>query len=289
MPTLLVYGLINSIILMLYAVGFGLTYGVSGLANFAHGGFYILAGYLAWCLLKLVGLPFLLSAALSVIVTGLLGIAIYYALLARVKGLILTEVVITFALGNAILEFLFWKGVYGMEHSLPPLIRGGFEIAGVGLDYQRLFIIGGGLVLIGALWAFGHHTRTGLACRAISQNERTALTLGVESDWTAALSLSLGSALAAIAAILILPTALIEAAHGYEVLVYAVTIAIVGGLGSTLGIVVASFLIGYAQVIVANFISGEWMIVVPLLAIILVLIAKPSGLFGKFKELEERI
>ena len=289
MATLLIYGFTNSAVYMLYAIGFGFTYGVSGVANFCHGGIYILSGYLFWCLLRLAGLPFFLSAVLAIILTALLGLGIYYGLLIRVRGLILAEIIITFALGIAILEFLYWIGVYGMEYSLPSFIRGGIEIRGVGLDYQRLFVVGMGLVLIVFLWFFSHHTRAGLACRAISQEERTALSLGIESDWTAALSLALGGALAAIAALVVLPLGVMEAAQGYEILIYALTVVVVGGLGSTMGIVVASFVIGYSQLIMAHFISAEWMTVVPLVFVILILLTKPSGLFGKFKELEERV
>ena len=74
----LIYGLINSVILALYAVGFSLTYGISGLANFAHGAFYILSGFTVWTLLYTVGLPLWLSALLSVAIIALLGFVFYW-------------------------------------------------------------------------------------------------------------------------------------------------------------------------------------------------------------------
>jgi branched-chain amino acid transport system permease protein len=82
---------------------------------------------------------------------------------------------------------------------------------------------------------------------------------------------------------------MMEATVGYEVLIYALAVAIVGGLESTSGMVVASFIIGFGQRLTASYIGPKWMIIVPLAAIVLVLAVRPSGLFGKFKELEERV
>lgn len=285
----LIYGTITSIVLALYTIGFSLTYGISGLANFAHGALYILSGFVAWSFINQANLPFFLSALLAILISGLIGFAFYWGLLLRVRGIALSELIVTFAAGIAILELLMWKGFYGIEYSLPLFLRGGIEIKGVAIDYQRLFVIGTGILLLILLWLFVHHTKIGLAFRGIAQNERTALSLGIESDWIGALSLALGSALAAVAAVVILPMGIMESAIGYEVLIYALAVAIVGGLESTSGMIGASFILGFGQVVTARYIGARWMIIVPLSAIILVLAIRPSGLFGKFKELEERV
>ena len=287
--SLLIYGLINSVILALYAVGFSLTYGISGLANFAHGALFILSGFAAWIFINSAGLPFALAAVLSVVVTAGLGFIFYWVLLLRVRGIALAELIVTFAAGVAILEFLTWKGFYGIRYSLPLFVRGGVEIGGVGVDYQRLFVLGTSVVLVILLWVFVHHSKIGLAFRAMAQNERTALSVGIESDWIGSLSLAFGSALAAIAAIVVLPLGMMEATIGWKVLIYALAVAIVGGLESTLGMIAGSFIIGFGQVAAAKYVGAKWMVIVPLAAIVLVLAIKPSGLFGKFKELEERV
>ena len=123
----------------------------------------------------------------------------------------------------------------------------------------------------------------------IAQNERTALSFGIESDWIGSLSLAFGSALAGVAAVVILPMGIMEPTIGYNVIIYALAVAIVGGLESTTGMIAASFIIGFGQIITAKFLGARWMIIVPISAIILVLAIRPSGLFGKFKELEERV
>jgi branched-chain amino acid transport system permease protein len=287
--SLLIYGTITSIILALYAVGFSLAYGISGLANFAHGALYILTGYSVWAFLNQLGLPYFLSAILSVIIIGFLGFALYWGLLLRVRGVPLAELIVTFAAGIAILELLMWKGFYGIQYSLPLFVRGGVKLGGVAVDYQRLFVIGTGIFLVVSLYLFVHHTKTGLAFRGMAQNERTALSVGIESDWIGSLSLACGAALAAVAAVVVLPLGVMESAIGYEVLIYALAVAIIGGLESTSGMIVGSFIIGFGQVATARYLGPKWMIIVPLTAIILVLAVRPSGLFGQSKELEERI
>lgn len=289
LPSILIYGLINSVILALTALGFSLTFGISGVANFAYGGFYILSGFLLWILLNYLKFPFILAILLTIGIVGLLGFITYWVILLRVRGIALSEVIATFALGVGILELFRWMGFVTYEFTLPYLKKGMIMIAGVPIDYQRLFIIGIGLALVVFLYFFTHHTRIGLSFRGIAQNERTAIALGIRSDRTAALSLAFGCAMGAAAAVIILPLGIISINTGYEVLLIAVAVGIVGGLESVSGILVASLLLGYTQVFTGTYLKPEWMMVVYLAAIVIVLTIKPSGLFGKFKELEERV
>jgi len=289
LSSILIYGLINSVILALTAIGFSLTFGISGVANFAYGGFYILSGFLVWMLLHYLKFPFLLAIVVTVGAVGLLGFITYWVILSRVRGIALSEVIATFALGVGILELFRYLGFVTYEFTLPYLKKGTIFLAGVPIDYQRLFIIGIGLALVLFLYFFTHHTRIGLSFRGIAQNERTAISLGIRSDRTAALSLAFGCAMGALAAILILPLGIISINTGYEVLLIAVAVGIVGGLESVSGILIASLILGYTQVFTGTYLKPEWMMVVYLAAIVLVLTIKPSGLFGKFKELEERV
>jgi branched-chain amino acid transport system permease protein len=287
--SIIIYGLVNSVILALISMGFSLTFGISGVANFAYGGFYLLSGFLVWILLNYLKFPFALAIVVTVGAVGFLGFATYWVILLRVRGIALSEVIATFALGVGILELFRWMGFVTYEFTLPYFKKGTVMIAGVPVDYQRLFIVGIGLALVLFLYFFTHYTRIGLAFRGIAQNERTAISLGIRSDFTAALSLAFGSAMASVAAIVILPLGIISINTGYEVLLIAVAVGIVGGLESVPGILVASLILGYAQVITGTYFSPEWMMVVYLAAIVIILSIKPSGLFGKFKELEERV
>ena len=289
LPSLLVYGLINSVTLAITALGFSLTYGISRLANFAHGALYVLAGFSAWFFLNRLQLNYYLAAALAILLTSLIGAAIYRLALIRVRGMPLLEIIVTFALGSAALEALRYFGFFGSHYSLPPMIRGSINLLGVPVDLQRvaLVVVGASLVLF--LWLFTRHTRIGLAFRAMAQDEQAAMMLGIDSDFMATLSLALGSALVALAAMVVLPLSFIATESGSNILVSSIAVCILGGLESTAGVVVASLLIGYAQIVTVTYLGPHYQMIVALLAILLTLIVKPSGLFGQQKELEERV
>lgn len=284
----LIYGLINSVVLMLVALGFSVTFGISGVANFAYGALYIMAGYLAWLGLHALHLPYWLAAPAAVLITAGLAALMYWFILLRVRGLVVSEVIATFGVGLAILELFRYLGFIGFEYTLPQM-DASLSIGETVVDAQRLLIVAAGLALAGFLWLFTHHTKMGLAFRGIAQDERTSLTLGINTDKIAAFSVAFGAGYAALAALVILPLGTIAVNEGYNVLVNALAVCIVGGLGSTVGIIVASLLIGYAQILTATYLETHWMMIVSLVAILLILVIKPSGLFGVHKELEERI
>lgn len=285
----LIYGFVNSVILALVALGFNLTFGISGVANFSYGALYILAGFLSWILLNSLGLPYWLSIAVSVLGTAFLAGMLYRLFLLRLRGLVISEVIATFGLGLAILEIFRYLGFIGFEYSLPKIVGGSMSLGGVYVDYQRLVIVGLGIGLSVFLFVFTRHTKMGLAFRGIAQDELTALSLGINSDRMTVLSVGFGAGFAALAAVAILPLGTISVSSGYDVLINALAVCIVGGLGSTAGVIAASFMIGYAQMITATYLATHWIMIVSLLAILVILVIRPSGLFGVHKELEERI
>jgi branched-chain amino acid transport system permease protein len=286
---ILIYGTINSIALALYALGFAMVYGVSRLPNFAHGALYVLSGFIVWTFLNTLGLAYPVSIILAMLVTGVLGALLYQFVLIRVRGMEISEIIASYAIGLAILEGLRWGGFKGMTYTLPAFIDGSTMIAGIPVDYQRLCVVGLGVLIVAGLWLFTHYTRIGLALRGMAQDERAAMMLGIDSDLMALMAMGLGSMLAALAAILLLPLGNIVVESGYNVLILAIAVCIVGGLGSWAGAVLAAFLIGFAQILTVVYLGTHFQMVVALLAIILTLILKPSGLFGRQKELEERV
>jgi branched-chain amino acid transport system permease protein len=285
----LVYGLVNSAVLVLLALGFGLTFGVAGISNFAHGSLYILAGYLAWACAHVLRLPSALGAAVAVAGSAAFGALLYRVALLRVRGQALSEVMVTFGVSLVILELFRFLGLVGFGYTLPAFVEGTVQIGETSLDVQRLLIVLLAAGLVGLLWLFTHHTRMGLAFRGIAQNEDTALSLGIDADRAATWSVAFGSGLAAVAALAVLPLGTIAPEGGYDVMLQALAVSIVGGLGSTVGIVLASVLIGFAQTLTATYLETHWMILVSLIAILVVLVVKPSGLLGRQKQLEERI
>ena len=286
---IVVYGVINSLVLALMSLGFALVYSISRLPNFAHGALYVAAGYMVWLLLHGAGLPYGVSIVLGIIATSLVGALIYRFIIMRIRGMEISEIIGTYAIGLAIIEGLRWGGLRGMTYTLPVFIPGSTDALGATVDYQRLVIVGAGLLTFILLFLFTKLTRIGLALRGIAQDERAAMMLGIDSDKTALISLALGSGLAGFAAVLLLPLGNIVVEQGYNVLIFAVAVCIVGGLGSWSGTIIASFIIGFAQILTETFVSTHFVMVVALLAIIVTLLIKPSGIFGKQKQLEERV
>jgi branched-chain amino acid transport system permease protein len=286
---IIIYGIINSVSLALMALGFTLVYGVSRLPNFAHGALYVLTGYLTWLLMNRLGLNYPLSMLVALCGSAAIGAAMYYFILVRVRGMPISEIIASYAIGLAILEGLRWGGLKGGTFVLPPFIKGSTEIFGTSVDFHRMVVVAAGIILVGALWLFVNGTKIGLALKGMAQDERAALTLGIDSDRMAVVAMALGSVLAGLAALVLLPLGNIVVEAGYNVLIMAVAVCIVGGLGSWTGAVLASFLIGFAQILTVAYLGTHFQIVVALLAIIITLIWRPSGLFGWQKELEERV
>ncbi|MBW1729810.1 MAG: branched-chain amino acid ABC transporter permease [Deltaproteobacteria bacterium] len=286
---MIVYGFINSIILALIALGFSITFGISRVANFAHGAFYVFGGVVTWFFLMKMGLPYVLSAIMAVLIVGIVGGLMYRLLLVRLRGLELSEVITTFAVGIIILELMRSAGIMGFEYRLPSFIPGSTEILGTYVGYQRIFIVITGLLLLAILYLFVHHTKLGLSFRGVAQEDHTALSLGINPDRISMLSVTMGSMICTIAAIVILPLGTISVDEGYDILLKSLAVCIIGGLESATGVIVASFIIGYAEVLTSMYISSTLTMVVPLACMLLILLIRPSGLFGKHKELEERI
>jgi len=220
---------------------------------------------------------------------GILGALMYRFLLQRLRGLELSEVIATFAIGLMILELMRSFGVMGFQYRLPAFVRGSVSVFGTYVGIQRLIIVGAGLLLLILLYLFVHHTKLGLAFRGVAQDDHTAYTVGINPDRVSMLSLMLGAMIVSLAAILILPLGTISVDDGYDILLKSLAVCIIGGLESTLGVLVASFILGYAEILTAMYISASLSMVVPLLCMLIILLIRPSGLFGKYKELEERV
>ncbi|MFC1822157.1 branched-chain amino acid ABC transporter permease [Thermodesulfobacteriota bacterium] len=289
MVGVLIFGLANSVGLALMAIGFSFVFGISGIANLAYGAFYVLGGFITYILLSFLGVPYWVAALAAMAALFVVGALTYRIVMQRVRGQLLQEVVVTLALGIVILECLRATGFVEYRQFLPAFIEGSLNLGGIGIEYQRVFVIGIGLTLFFVLWLFTSYTRIGLALRAMSQDELTALSQGMDTNRLAMLSMGIGAVLAVIAALAIVPIGLLTIDVGYDVLIFALAVAVLGGLGSTPGIIIGAFVLGYAQSLTATYIGPQWTMVVTFSAIVLVLLIKPSGILGKQKELEERV
>lgn len=286
---ILLFGIINSVTLSLTALGFTLVYSISRLPNFAHGALYVTSGYIVWLCVNALGLNYFAGIAVGIAATAIIGALMYRLIIQRIRGMEISEIIATYAIGLAIIEGLRWGGLRGSTFTLPSFLAGSMKIGGIAVDHQRLFVLGFGVVVFAGLGLFVKYTKTGLALKAIAQDEGSAMMLGIDSDRKALVSFALGSGLSAFAAVLILPLGSIVVETGYNVLIYSIAVSIIGGLGSWGGAIVASFIIGFAQLLTEVFLSTQYQMVISLLAIIVTLLLKPSGIFGKQKELDDRV
>ena len=138
-------------------------------------------GFLTWSFINDLKLNYALAVLISLIIASIIGLIIYRFILIRLRGLPTSEIIASFAVSLIILEGLRMQGIAGFKgfigpfYVLQPFIEGKISIFGVFVDYQRLMIIAGGLVILIFLWAFTHHTKTGLSLRAIAQDEQAAM------------------------------------------------------------------------------------------------------------------
>lgn len=286
---ILIYGLITSAIFIVFSIGFSLVYGIARIPNFAHGAIYVLAGFMIWIFSVSLGITYPISFALSVIVVVVVSVAIYRFLLIRIRGMKVSEILITYAVGMGILESLRSGGLVDIKFSLNPFISGVVYIAGVPVDFQRIIVLGVAAIAVFGLQLFTHWTKIGLSLRAIAQDEQAALLLGINSDMAASAAMALSSVLLAFSAAVVLPLGDIRVDSGYDVLIFSLSICIVGGLGSWWGTILAAFIFGFAQILTCVYLSSSFTMVTVFALLLLVLIIRPSGLMGKQRELEERV
>jgi len=264
----------------LIAVGLVLIFGVMGVVNFAHGELYMAGAYAVVALYADLGLPFFVAVAIGLIFVGLLGLLMEYGLFRPLRdnplgGLIASIGFLLILQTVAVLGF----GVH-MEH-VPPSTQEKFVfLDGVVLTYQRLYVILATVVLLGGLWLFLRKSKFGWALRACAQDREAAVLQGMSINHTARLAMFIGAALAGVAGALTAPLVSPTPFMGHSVIVTAFIIIIVGGIGSLEGAVLAAMLYAFVHTFVSTIYDGTLANIVGLLLMLIVLIVKPTGLFG---------
>jgi len=277
---ILIYGAVTSAIYAMLAVGFTLIFGVARVLNLAHGSFYALGAYGAYVLTSIVGLPLWLAAILSVIGVAVFGVLVEKILIRPLRYSQLGVLMITLAIALVVEQTLFLT--FGSEYrNVPAFVDAKVNIGGVDVAGQRLLTLVVAGVSIAVLYLFIQRTRLGSAILAISQDADAAKYMGIPSDRIFSLVMAMSAALAALAGILAGPFLSVQPSMHLLPIVKAFAIVVVGGLGSIPGSILAAFMLGYAETIVAYEISTSWTEIVSVLATLLMLIFRPVGIFGK--------
>jgi branched-chain amino acid transport system permease protein len=264
----------------LIAVGLVLIFGVMGVINFAHGELYMAGAYTVVALYADMGMNFFAAVAIGLLFVGLLGLIMEYGLFRPLRenplgGLIASIGFLLILQTLAVLGF----GVQ-MEH-VPPSTQGKIVFSdGVVLTYQRLYVILAAVGLLSALWLFLRKSKFGWALRACAQDREAAVLQGMSINHTARLAMFIGAALAGVAGALTAPLVSPTPYMGHSVIITAFIIIIVGGVGSLEGAVLAAILYGFVNTFVTTIYDGTIANIVGLLLMLVVLIVKPTGLFG---------
>jgi branched-chain amino acid transport system permease protein len=278
----LVWGIAIGCIYMLLSTGLNVIFGVMKLVNFAHGQFLMIGAYLTWTISVAAGLNAYISILVSMVVVAGLGVVIERFTFRRVLGTEkLNEIFVSLGLiyifENAAL--LIWGDQSQQIKS--PFYGMSLNLSSISITYDRIVAV---FVVVAVLVGFGlllQKTKIGLAMRATSQTNRTAMLMGINVERIYMITFALGSALAAAAGGLYGIIFSFDSQTGAMPTIIAFAIIILGGLGSIRGAIVGGLLYGIAEQMATLFLGGIWSSAVAFALLIVVLIIRPNGIFGE--------
>jgi len=278
----MINGLSIGVAVVLMALGLTIIFGLLDVINMAHGEFYAIGAYLAVALLSL-GLSFWWALALTPVVMAMLGYVTERGLIQRVfhsKDRHTLTLLLTFGMAivlEDVLKIIF--GANPMRIETP--IAGGTELAGLFFPNYRLFVMALGGLVIAAVWLMVFRTSLGAIVRAAAFDRHMSASLGVPVSKVYAATFAFGVALAGIAGVLLAPIYSVFPTMGRDFVLIAFSVVIIGGMGSIKGAVLAGLLLTQIQSISSLFISPVWNDPLLFGIMVLVLMWRPQGLFGK--------
>ncbi len=279
----LLEGTVTAAVLALTALGLSLVFGVMRVVNVAHGAFFMLGAVLAWFVASHVpGAPAL--GFVAALVLAPLAVA---ALAAVADRLVLKrigydpEATIVATIG---LLYIFEQAALSLfgpdARPVPAPFTWRIQFPWFGYSGYKLFVVAAALVVLAAVWLMLTRSRAGLIMRATQVDRQTARAFGINVDLVYTGTFALGAALAALGAVLVVP---IQQAHylmGGDPLLLSFIVVIIGGLGSLRGTLVAALVIGLGDGIISMFFTPTLAKIIATLAVALVLVFRPQGLFG---------
>lgn len=278
----MINGLSIGVAVVLMALGLTIIFGLLDVINMAHGEFYAIGAYLAVALLGL-GLSFWWALALTPIVMAVLGYVTERGLIQRVfhsKDRHTLTLLLTFGVAIVLEDIL--KIVFGANPlRIETPIQGATELVGLFFPNYRLFVMAVGGLLIAAVWLLVFRTSLGAIVRAAAFDRHMSASLGVPVSRVYASTFAFGVALAGIAGVLLAPIYSVFPTMGRDFVLIAFSVVIIGGMGSIKGAVLAGLLLTQIQSISSLFISPVWNDPLLFGIMVLVLMWRPQGLFGK--------
>ena len=273
-------GIVIGVIYALSALGVSLVVGIMNVVNFAHGEFYILAGYFSYLFATALGMNLVVAMTLAVAIVFVFGLLVEYTLIRPTYGDDLYSLILTFIL-SIVLQNAYLL-IFGPYPNKPPgWVRGATDVFGLFMyGNQRLAALVAGTCVIVFVFAMIKLTWFGRIIRATSQDRGMAELNGVNTTRLNMLSFGLGCALAAAAGVILAPVFPVTPTAGVPVALTAFVVVVLGGMGSLWGCIVGGLTLGLVENLGAAYLSTGYKHVFGFIILILVLAIRPSGLFG---------
>lgn len=280
--------LVNGIILgsaySLVGLGLTLVFGVLRVINLAQGELFMAGAFAGLlCLSAHFGLPIALVAGLTA--AALLGLVMYWLVLRPLPVNADPHIPMIGTIGAAIIIQQVASRIFSAQqrpYPTPELLAGRLDLGPLQVDNLNIFILSFALAVMLGLIGLIKYTRMGIAIRAVAENPRMAGLMGINGTYTVAAVFAISSALAGIAGVLVgMYFNNVSPYIGVPVGLKGLAAVILGGLGSVLGAVVAGFVIGIAEVMSVAYFASSWRDATAFLVMIVILLIRPSGLFGK--------
>ena len=281
----LISGISLGSIYAIIALGYTMVYGIAKMLNFAHGDIIMIGGYVSFCAMYYMNLPPIVATLLAVIACTALGIIIErlaYKPLRSAPSLavLITAIGVSYFLQNSAL--LIWKAA---AKTYPPVVEGSVKLfdGQLTIPYISLLTIAACIVIMLALTTFVSKSKIGKAMRACSEDKGAAQLMGIDVNTTISVTFAIGSALAAIAGVLLCSfNSQLMPTTGSMPGIKAFTAAVFGGIGSIPGAFLGGLLLGIIEAMAKAYISMQLANSIVFAVLIVVLLVKPSGLLGKY-------
>lgn len=280
----LISGLSLGSIYALIALGYTMVYGIAKMLNFAHGDVIMIGAYAGIVAVAQLGLPPVIAVVLSIVICAVLGMLIEFLAYKPLRAapplsVLITAIGVSYFLQNSAL--LIWKAA---AKTYPPVVAGAVQLFNgqLTISYISLLTIAACIVIMLALTTFVSKSKMGKAMRACSEDKGAAQLMGINVNSTISATFAIGSALAAIAGVLLCSfnTSLMPTT-GSMPGIKAFTAAVFGGIGSIPGAMLGGILLGLIEQLSKVYISTLWSDAVVFGVLVLVLVFKPAGLLGK--------
>ena len=278
----LLVGLINGSFYALLSLGLAVIFGMLNIINFAHGALYMMGAFCAYFLLNLAGIGYWWALIIAPIAVGIFGMILERTLLQWLSGLDhLYGLLLTFGIA-LIVQGVFqnYFGSSGLPYAIPDELKGGMNLGFMFLPIYRGWVVVFSLAVCLLTWYLIERTRLGAYLRAATENPTLVRAFGVNVPRMITLTYGLGVGFAALAGVLSAPINQVRPLMGADLIVVVFAVVVIGGMGSILGSIVTGVGLGLVEALTKVY-YGQAANVVIFLIMVIVLLVRPAGLFGR--------